>query len=173
MCAWPEAGEPLSRRRRSRLWRRLMLAEACRVKEAVYFEEQAAFLAVILAWIGDRLAELAAPPKHSVIVRGFEQRLSRALVLGEPVARVAPANVRAERAAAAFRQARVVMKHGVLPVPRHLQEPEMKSSDVRQQFLEQHPQRPFVRRDVMRHQHERGPGGGATLGASPWTIARC
>jgi molecular chaperone DnaK (HSP70) len=27
-----------------RLWRRLMLAEACRVKEAVYFEEKAAFL---------------------------------------------------------------------------------------------------------------------------------
>src|SRR6185436_19169633 len=28
----------------ARLWRRLMLAEACRVKEAVYFEEEAAFL---------------------------------------------------------------------------------------------------------------------------------
>jgi molecular chaperone DnaK len=28
----------------TRLWRRLMLAEACRVKEAVYFEEEAAFL---------------------------------------------------------------------------------------------------------------------------------
>ena len=28
----------------TRLWRRLMLAEACRVKEAVYFEEKAAFL---------------------------------------------------------------------------------------------------------------------------------
>ncbi|HWM90131.1 MAG TPA: Hsp70 family protein [Thermoanaerobaculia bacterium] len=28
----------------TRLWRRLMLAEACRVKEAVYFEEAAAFL---------------------------------------------------------------------------------------------------------------------------------
>ena len=28
----------------TRLWRRLMLAEACRVKEAVYFEDEAAFL---------------------------------------------------------------------------------------------------------------------------------
>lgn len=28
----------------TRLWRRLMLAEACRVKEAVYFEEESAFL---------------------------------------------------------------------------------------------------------------------------------
>ncbi len=28
----------------SRLWRRLMLAEACRVKEAVYFQDEAAFL---------------------------------------------------------------------------------------------------------------------------------
>ena len=28
----------------TRLWRRLMLAEACRVKEAVFFEEEAAFL---------------------------------------------------------------------------------------------------------------------------------
>ena len=41
----------------TRLWRRLMLAEACRVKEAVYFEEKAAFLMTP----GGRFREPARP----------------------------------------------------------------------------------------------------------------
>ena len=50
----------------SRLWRRLMLAEACRVKEAVFFQPEEAFL-----MSPERSSLLPAAPRQGAGARGF------------------------------------------------------------------------------------------------------
>ena len=57
-----EMGQPLDESgddEAARLWRRLMLAEACRVKEAVFFDESAEFLRKAIIGIGE--ARFGAP----------------------------------------------------------------------------------------------------------------
>jgi hypothetical protein len=72
-----ETGHPLPEHddEATRLWRRLMLAEACRVKEAVFFEESATFLLTPLG--------LASLPARAVPGSGYvtltRERLARIL----------------------------------------------------------------------------------------------
>ncbi len=59
----------------TRFWRRLMLAEACRVKEAVFFEESAPFLVVPPGVVSTS----GAPPPGSTLVDLTRRRLSELL----------------------------------------------------------------------------------------------
>src|SRR6266567_4251200 len=66
-------------------------------------KEQPALDIVVLVALLDRAAVFAAAPKYPMIIGGIEQCLNRRHILCQAVARVGPADVRAERAAKPLR----------------------------------------------------------------------